>query len=181
MKEINEGLFFEGSIPLQIDVIERFPKAFQLSRINHSNEILLRTSLMLDETSDIDEGSEVGQALARQEIKLNLIVDILGELISAQFTLPEEQDIQLTTDSLTLLVPSGILLSVNEHDHVKISLYLTPELPKPVLLLGCVQTVSEEKITVRIEQLGLNARDYLEKIIFRYHRRKIAANREFGK
>ena len=96
MKEINEGLFFEGAIPVQLDIIDSYPKAFQLYRINHSNEMLLRASLMLDETSDIDESTEVGQALVRQEIKLNLIVDILGELISAQANLPSELDIQLT-------------------------------------------------------------------------------------
>lgn len=181
MSEINEGLFFEGTVPLQMEIIESYPKAFQLSRINHSNEMLLRASLMLDEASDIDEGGEFGQALVRHEIKLNLIVDILGELISAQFTLPPEQEVQLTTDSLTVLNPDERSLALKENDFVRISLFITPELPKPVVLLGCIRSVETDKLSIGIEQLNMNARGYLEKIIFRYHRRKIAASRGYEK
>lgn len=172
MDPMDEGLLLEGDFPVSFQLVENFPKEGQLALINEKNESLLRASLIPHEPVDLDEHDEISLELRRQDLKINMLLDMVGELLAQHNKLPSPVRLNLTSLGLECLS------SVDEFkagEKVAITLYITPPTPRALKLYGEVFASDNDRHTA-INFVGVNQslQDWLEKFIFRQHRRIIA-------
>lgn len=179
--EINEhlgqGIVYEARLPLAWKVLTVKPDEPQLAVINENNEAILRTISSLedfapDHTEDL---SGLNQEIARIDVKLNLLLDLVGQLLAAQSTIPSNMVVRLGAVAVEW---SGTNLP-GVGQYVQIELYLHRSYPRPLCLLGSVRAgqLGESSVIVPFEGIGEPVQDALERLIFRHHRRRIAQAR----
>ena len=171
-----DGLVFEDALPLCWEVVDDLPDAAHLARLNEADEALLRVISALEEyrPEPGEEHAEVAQELARLDFKLSLVLDLVGQLLSRQLTLPESLPVRLGARGLEWPAADP----PRPGAHLIVSLYLHPGYPRPLELPGVVAGVDPLPVGGRVRLafrgLGEPVEDWLEKFIFRHHRRSIA-------
>lgn len=172
MDPMDEGLLLEGELPASFQVVDSFPEDAELAIINEKNESFLRTSLIPQEPVDLDENDEISLELRRQDLKINLLLEMVGELLIQQNKLPSRVKLNLTSLGLECLSSIGTLKA---GEKVAITLYITPSTPRALQLYGEVLTTgNEDNIVFKFVGVNQSVQDWLEKFIFRHHRRTIA-------
>ena len=175
-----QGLYYESKISLVWQVVDGLPADNELVNINEDNSRFLKALAALSEGAP-EAGEELPQTAAelqRLDLKLNLLLEIVGELLANQRTLPAPTKVRLGHTGIEWLTencpPSGA--------HVCIEVYLRSELPSPLKFHGLAVVVDSQKgsanegkrVQVRFAGLNPALQDDLEKFIFRRHRRSIA-------
>ncbi len=174
-----EGLSYEASLPFSWRVLDAVPDAAHLIYWNEYNEATLRSMSALDEYTNQppDEHATQGHELARLEFKVNLILDLLGQLLAQQMLLPEAVWLKVGARGVEWASPEV----PKQGQALLLQLYLTPSYPRPLELPATV--VKHETLTVGARCTAAFAgcsepvQDWLEKLIFRHHRRSIAHTR----
>ncbi len=176
-----EGLFYESNIPLVWQVMDAVPDDNELMIINEDNGRFLKALAALNEgmPEAAEEIPQTAAELQRLDLKLNLLLEIVGQLLASQSTLPLPTQVRLGHCGIDWVAqdfpPSGVL--------VRVEVYLRKELPSPlkfhgvaVITEGAQDDVDGEKKRVQLRFVGLSTalQDDLEKFIFRHHRRSIA-------
>ena len=170
----DRGVVYTGSLPLSIELLTEAPREQELLQANEGNETLLRSITALEEKMDHDEDDELAQELKRQDMKLNLILDLIGTLLQQYQVIPQARDIQLTAASVRL----NLVLNA-QTQYCRVQLYIEPSIPKPLTLFGRCHPSSQAGMTdVIFEGLSQSVTDNLDKFIFRHHRRRIAQARK---
>lgn len=170
------GLVYEDWLRLRWAV--RGPEdPSEMARRHEANEEFLRAMAVMETHAELDEEhSSVAQALGRLELKVGLLTQVVGRVFARQLALPEPVPVRLTTRWLEWRgTPPLPALGAD----VVVELYLRPEYPFPLLLGGRVVELADDERTARIalEGLGDALQGWLEKAIFRHHRRAIAQSR----
>ena len=175
-----QGLYYESNIPLVWRAVDGRPTDDELVRVNEDNSRFLKALAALSESAP-EAGEELPQTAAelqRLDLKLNLLLEIVGELLASQRTLPVPTKVKLGHTGIEWLTedypPSGT--------QVCIDVYLRSELPSPLKFYGLAVMADSDNgpasggKRVQVRFVGLNAalQDELEKFIFRRHRRSIA-------
>ena len=175
-----QGLYYESNISLVWQIVDGLPADNELVTINEDNSRFLKALAALSEGAP-DAGEELPQTAAelqRLDLKLNLLLEIVGELLANQRTLPAPTKVRLGHTGIEWLSedcpPSGA--------HVCIEVYLRSELPSPLKFHGVAVLTDAEagsgsasrRVQVRFAGLNPALQDDLEKFIFRRHRRSIA-------
>ena len=175
-----QGLYYESNISLVWQIVGGLPADNELVTINEDNSRFLKALAALSEGAP-DAGEELPQTAAelqRLDLKLNLLLEIVGELLANQRTLPAPTKVRLGHTGIEWLSedcpPSGA--------HVCIEVYLRSELPSPLKFHGVAVLTDAEagsgsasrRVQVRFAGLNPALQDDLEKFIFRRHRRSIA-------
>jgi len=172
MNSSSESLQFDGVLPAAFQIIDEFPADEQLLTSNEQNERFLKTCLLPQERMDSEELDEVGVELRRQDLKLNLLLDMMGQLLLQQNKLPEEVSLKLTSSSL---ICDCVDAQIKENQLLKLELYfMSSVIPRPLILFGKVAQVDDARMEIKFLGLSQTVRDWLEKVIFRHHRRAIA-------
>ena len=96
-----EGLVYAGSLPVLLKVVDQLPHEDQLAFVNEKNEAYLRASLLPLESLDIDEHDEISLELRHQDLKINLLLDMVGELLLLQTGIPPVMNLELTPRGFT--------------------------------------------------------------------------------
>jgi len=171
----DSGVVYAGSLPLQVTLMSSAPLEHELLRANESNELLLRSVSALEEKVDTDDDDEIAQELRRQDMKLNLILDLIGALLLQQQVIPEPRELQLSAAGLrTAVAPLPA-----PAQHCRLQLYIEPAIPKPLTLFGQCHASSQAGVTdITFSGLSQTVTDHLDKFIFRHHRRRIAQARK---
>ena len=172
MSELSSGLVLEGKYSLSITAVQEMPSAAELANIDKENEKFLRTSATWQDPVEMEELDSVGLELRRQDMKINLLMDMVSELLMRQSELPPPESIKLT--------PTGIEFFHETHElqsgtMAKIILYILPALPRALQFYGEVKD-GEQQGTTRLEFIGTGSavQDQIEKLLFTHHRRSIA-------
>jgi hypothetical protein len=175
-----QGLYYESNISLVWRVVDGLPADNELVRINEDNSRFLKALAALNEGAP-EAGEELPQTAAelqRLDLKLNLLLEIVGELLASQRTLPAPTKVRLGHTGIEWVThdcpPSGA--------QVCIEVYLRSELPSPLTFHGVAVLADAEdgsasaskRVQVRFVGLNPALQDDLEKFIFRRHRRSIA-------
>lgn len=176
------GLIYEECLPLGFSVVDGLPTSWELEDINDSNESFLRLFATLEEyrpaKHDMDESMmEIHHELTRLELKINLLLEFVAQALNRNLSLPRRVNIRLG--------PQGLEWQCKQpppHDSiVKLDLFLFPRYPRSIDLFGRVVKVNVKddfsEVTVAFQGLSESVQDWIEKIIFRYHRRSIASRR----
>lgn len=181
---IGRGLIYEGHLPLVWNEIPALPADTELSGLEYANLEVLRTIFALEthtgEPHD-DTAETASSELARLDFKVNLLLDLVGQVLARQLAIPKARQLTLMPDKILWrdsVAPAPDRL-------VRIELYLTPKYPRPLTLHGQVREVRSlpEGQTILAEFLspGDALQEGLERFIFVHHRRAIAYNRRRGK
>jgi hypothetical protein len=173
------------SLGTGVALVERLPLRWQAwagspdeaARQRQANEETLRVILSLDEHPHgelTDEDPALAQELARLESKLNLVLELVGQLLVRQLVLPPPVAVQLHADSLKWETatppPAGARLLIE--------LYPCNRFPRPLALPAVARPESRAGwAAAGFEELGEAVQDQLEMLIFRHHRRRVAAAR----
>ncbi len=159
--------------------LEMPPDAAMLARLDHRNAQVLQTMLALQEhfPDSGEYSTESNLELARLDLKINLLFELMGELIRRQIELPLPASLSLSAHAARWLQPS--MPSIDESG--LLSIYFHPSLPRPVEL---AVTVTEVRAIEAGHEAGgffqgvsLGVKEQLEKLIFRLHRKAVARSR----
>jgi hypothetical protein len=171
MSSIQDGLLYEGVLQISILGIADFPSTDTLNFLNEKNENFLRSCLITRELAEVDEHDEVALELRRQDMKINLLLDMVSEILIHQKSLPEAKRIKLTSTGLECI---GNEAGIQLGEKVSIDLFIMPAIAKPLNLFA--EVVRADNTAVSLDFFGVNSvlQDWLEKVIFRHHRRAVA-------
>jgi hypothetical protein len=170
------GLSFTDNISLAWQPVDYTLDDRHLALANDSNEIFLRAVSAIGEFArDVPEdGQDISQEMARLDIKMNLLLDLVSQLIYAQLAIP---DITRVTISSSEIEWTGDELPAPEQT-VLLKIYIQRGTPKPLCFYGTVISSAADHAAghARVKYIGLrgSAQAWLDKLIFRHHRREIA-------
>lgn len=176
----NEGLYYEASLPLRWRLLEGAAAASAAPGAGHdeANADFLRVLAVLQEhgSEHSEETAELAHEIRRLELKLDLALGLLGQLLARQLALPEPVPLRLAARYIEWTSPQA---PPPPGARVCVELYLVPEYPRPLMLPGEVESVQASpeggsRVRVRFAPLSETLQDWLERTIFRYHRRLIA-------
>ena len=173
-EDVNEGLVFAGHIPLASRRIEELPGATEMAFVNEKNEHTLRASLLSTEPVEGDEHDEVLLHLKRQELKIDLLMDMMGEILAQHSDIPVEQWVRLRTAGVQWQ-EAAKPLSVG--DKLEINLFVTPPIPRPLTFFAVIEAIDNSLVSASFQGVNQAVQDSLDKIIFRHHRRTVAQSR----
>ena len=140
-----------------------------------SNEETLRVILSLDEhhVEASDENPEFAQEVQRLETKINLILELVSQVLARQLQLPEALPVRLSAHEIEWLTATAPVPGSS----VLLEIYVCTRYPRPLWLPATVQGVADGRVRAVFGDLGETVQDLIEKLIFRHHRRQIAATR----
>jgi hypothetical protein len=174
---LQDRVHFNTILPLSWEVAAPV-SAFAAEERQQSNIALLRALSTL-ESATSDKESEFGSAaqktLERLEAKTDMALTLLAGLLANREPLPPAQPISVSAQGMAWLGPTGPEPGAT----LLLSIYLSPRFPLPLRLTATVITSepqAEERLTrASFTDLTPEMLDWLERTVFRYHRRAIQA------
>lgn len=171
------GLAYAAAMPFQWTRLDGPPDADALARYNESALRLLQVALVWDEAPAPEGADDAARAhdLARVEAKLNLLLELFGELLAG--AAPAAVPLGISSRGLhwNTRQPPG------PGDYLDLTLYLVRGFPKPLRLPAEVLTVTRQgpgfEVRAGFHDLSASVQDGIDKIVFRYHRRRVAQAR----
>lgn len=166
----NMGLTFKAQLPLRWRVIE------DAENYNvPDNSRFIHILPVLDEPESYSADFKTPNAeIARLETKLDLVLEMLGEVFQQRKPLPNNIPFQLSARGITWLEAEPPA----KDTQLELQIYLSPQLFVPLYLGAQVTTVEDMGTTHRVQANFLpmeeSLQDWLEKYIFRQHRREVA-------
>lgn len=148
------------------------------TRIAEGNVRLLQVCAAIEEQGAVekkDEKSPHSADLMRLEVKMNLLLDLMGQLLAASQSRPAATVIRF--NALGAAWKSMTPLRVGERGLLDI--HLRDSLPQPLTLIATVTHVSGDgEVRAAFAPPGEIVADLIEKLAFRRHRRQVADARQ---
>ncbi|MCR9104332.1 MAG: PilZ domain-containing protein [Gammaproteobacteria bacterium] len=173
------GLAFTDEISIEWRLVEQMPDEARLAIVNESNESFLRAVSVVGAFPGEFSEEEVAssQEIARLDLKINLLLDLVSELLYQQSSVPARRTVTVSTNEIAWRDEHPPALG----DIVFLQVYIQHGTPKPLSLYGSVVAVQDDtpQSRNRVRYLGLSpsAQSWLDKLIFRHHRREVAFRR----
>lgn len=179
-----DGLTYSDNIALAWRPVDHALDETHLAMVNASNESFLRAvSVIGDGASQKDpqeNAAGIHQEIARLDLKLNLLLDLVSSLVYHELDIPGTRAVEVSSSGVQW---EGHVPAPGAR--VFLELYIQRGLPKPLCCYGEVISTDADyaKGRARVRFVGLSgaAHDWLDKLIFRHHRREIAYQRASGK
>jgi len=172
-----EGITFNDYLPMDWEVLVALPGEGEQYRYHRANEELLQNLLLRDEpiSQDGDEAEVVSghEQFKRLETRLDLLLGLVTEMMANNTRLPAQHDVILGTHGLCVQA-GGATTGFKNGTLLKIRLYPDPHFPRPLILFAQLVDVQMQSFTVSFCPLEEGLQDWLDKYIFRQHRRSIA-------
>jgi hypothetical protein len=122
-----------------------------------------------------DEHSQYHADIVRLDMKINLLLDMVGQILIANRPRPDPMSIRFNTLG-AVWQHKGTLPAANALGVLEV--YLRECVIDPLRLIGTVISVTDEtRVKVKFEPPGQQIADLIEKLAFRRHRRQIAGTR----
>lgn len=175
-----QGLSYEDLLPLEWRRCGTEGRDAAAARLNDANEDMLRMLAIIEERT-LEKPDEPGAAsaeLLRLEAKVNLLLDMMGQVLSNHVVLPDPVPVRLGAAGMEFAHTAP----PRAGEHIVASLYLHPHYPRPLEVMGEVVAANDTGsgahwVHVGFEQISPAVQDWLERFIFRRHRRMIAQSR----
>lgn len=173
-------LVYEECLPLAWRPLEAMPDEVELARYDEGNEALLKVLAAPDDhhrvRAEADERVlDIQQELVRLDLKLNLLMELVGRSLSRETELPPQAEVRISAEGIQWSSPTRPAPG----SHVLIELYVEPRFARPLELPGVVVAAEDNPPSAKVAFHGLSesTTDWLEKLIFKHHRRQIAIKR----
>lgn len=137
------------------------------------NVVTLRALAALESTGHEGEHESSGHETptARLEAKVDLVLQLLGEVLKANRPLPTAVDVTLHAHVVTWASASP----PPPQTRGIVTLYLSPKLPWPLILPAQIIRVEGQTVHAQLLHMSEDAQDWLDRTLFRYHRRELHA------
>lgn len=123
-----------------------------------------------------DDISPVAAEILRLDLKVNLLLDLVGQLVVANNPRPPAVPVRFNALGATWKAAGAVMQPGNEG---VLEIYLRDSLPQPLRLLGRITAVDPDgKVKARFIPPSETISDLIEKLAFRRHRRQIAGARQ---
>jgi len=173
-----EELAYEDVLPV---VWRQLPEPFDagiLASYAERNLRVLQSLGALEEQGQIektDDHSAHAADIARLDLKVNLLLDMVGQLLLANR--PRPKPISIRFNAL-----GAVWHAVSPHpemgSHGVLEIFLRDCIAEPLRLVGRIASVGPDgRVKARIVPPGENIADLMEKLSFRKHRRQIAGGK----
>jgi hypothetical protein len=191
-RDISEIVVFDGSDTivlfdelayedvLALSWVER-PSTFTdaaAQRQAERNARLLLAHEALDEPVGAEKGdddSPHAAEIARLDFKVNLLLDLVGQLVTANMARPVAVPVRINSCGASWQAVE-LPPSLGAAGHLQV--YLSDALAQPLLLPARIVAVADTGLVrARFELLGDLVAEQLERLVFRRHRRRIAGAR----
>jgi len=147
-----------------------------------SNVRVLQAATALQEQGQLeksDDNSPHAADFMRLELKINLLLDVVGRILAANQ--PRPPAVAIRFNALGATFHSGAPLP-RPGAQGCVEIYLRECVAEPLRLIGRVANISAGgEVKVRFLPPGEAASDLLEKLAFRRHRRQVAGSRQAPK
>ncbi|MAT95194.1 MAG: hypothetical protein CME59_21695 [Halioglobus sp.] len=173
------GLSFSDNCSIEWRPVEHSLDDDHLSMVNQSNEFFLRAVAALGTVSGElgEEEGVISAEIERLDRKINLVLDLVSQLVYKQLDIPDKCRVTISATDLVWQESNppgaGELLFVQA--------YIQHGTPKPLCFYGEVTTTEADReggrCRVRYVGLSPSVASWLEKLIFRHHRREVAFRR----
>jgi len=174
---LGSGVALEDRLPIRCQPLPAHSDAFARQQ---ANEEVLRAILSLDEIhrSELHEQDPaLAQELVRLESKVDLVLELVGQLLVRQLFLPEAVPLRVFAGRVEWEAAAPPATG----QPVLIELFICPRIPRPLWLAATVLAAPRPGwAAARFGDLGDSVQDQLEKLIFRHHRRRVAVTRRTG-
>ena len=177
--ESEQGLIYEDLLPLKWQRLTGEPSSLEMAKLDAGNEEVLRFIDVLDEHPGESAGEHpsINQELAKVEIKFDLLLNMLTQLLGVYFPLPASVDVRLTPYGVQWLSQAA----VNPGTHGLVEIYLNSRCPRALVFPARVEDAEQDgqgyRVTAQFTAMSDPIRERLEKMIFRHHRRGVALAR----
>jgi hypothetical protein len=151
------------------------PSATVLQEWMHTNVVVLHALASMESQPPEYEkefGNDMERRLERVEVKLDLALDLLSRLLAQHSPKPDSCPVTLSA-SLIEWISHGTAAAGN----IVISLFINPRLPQALLLPASVRESTAvpggTRIAAEFTHLSEEVQEWLERTVFRNHRRFI--------
>ncbi|MDJ0877695.1 MAG: PilZ domain-containing protein [Halieaceae bacterium] len=185
LQDQGEGLTFRDELPLRMKRVERSPSPSALRQQQARNEMLLRVCIAMQDHHEVEERGEISAELARLDLKLDLLISCVNQLMAAKNNLPPPVAVTLTTEGVSWQAANSLVVSPftgnpepGGPQKVLADLFINPLVPMPLSLHGTLYEGradgGERSWNLVFDMQGEAQVALLEKLIFRYHRQAVA-------
>lgn len=124
----------------------------------------------------VDENSPHSADLMRLEFKVNLLLDIVGQILLRAHPRPEAIPMRFNAHGAIWRAQDG---AVHAGETGQLELWLRVALVEPLRMYGRVVSVGvDRRVKVQFDPVGKPVEDLIEKLAFQRHRRQVAGTRE---
>lgn len=185
LQDQGAGLTFRDELPLRMKRVERAPSPAELRQQQARNEMLLRVCIALQDHHEVEERGDVSAELARLDLKLDLLISCVNQMMADKNKLPPPVPITLTAEGISWQATRAPLVSPftgkperGEEQAVLADIFINPLVPMPMSIYGqlyeCPLDSGDIAWHLVFDPLGEVQEALLEKLIFRYHRHAVA-------
>lgn len=172
-------LRFSDNCSIEWRVVEHALDDEHLSRVNESNEFFLRAVAALGAVTGehMEEEGAISAEIERLDRKINLVLDLVSQLVYQQLEIPERCRVTISAKDLAWQEAAP----PQAGNVVFVRAYIQHGTPKPLCFYGEVVSSAQDLADgmCRVRYVGLSAavENWLDKLIFRHHRREVAFKR----
>lgn len=175
---LNNELAYQDLLPVAFKPLARPMDLAAVAALTDRNVRMLQVCAVLEEqgaTDKKDDSSPHAADLMRMEVKVNLLLDLVGQLVAAQVPRP--------VPTLVRFNALGVLWKTANPPRVAqqglLEIWLRDSLPQPLALIANVTQVAPDgHVKASFVPPGEATADLLEKLAFRRHRRQVAGSRQ---
>jgi hypothetical protein len=175
---LQNELAYQDLLPVGWRPLKKTPDLATVTSMADSNLRILQVCAAIEEQGAVekkDEKSPHSADIMRLEVKMNLLLDLVGQLLAAAQTRPEATLIRF--NALGGYWNSAVPLRNGDQGYLDI--YLRDSLPKPITLIATItQSSPEGQVRAAFAPPGEAVADLIEKLAFRRHRRQVAGVRQ---
>ena len=179
---LGRQVFCDDELGLAWSAVDDLPPAPVLARVNGRNEVVLRTLSLVEEHDETQAEAAERAELYRLEAKLNLVLELLSELVMQHASPLPPRPLRFNSRGLCWLADDTVELDTL----LLVECFVLPAWPVPLKLYARVKRVEPAdgngryRICASLEGLSESAAIWLDKLVFRRHRRAIAQRRTRG-
>lgn len=165
------GISLHANLPLTWQAAEAFPQAL-VAEWMHGNLVSLQALAALESHEKEFDANATGEhAAGRLEAKVDLLLQLVGELMRKQQPKLPSVDIVLGAQEVIWAASAPIAAG----SEGVLTLFLSPRLHWPLILPVHVIGTQGTKVHAKLIHLSDDAQAWLERTLFRYHRRALQA------
>lgn len=168
-------LAYEEVLPVSWAPLTGAMDAAIAAGVSERNVRLLQALAGIEDHGVSEKPDDSGPDLTRLDFKINLLLDLVGQLLVANRPRPAPVAIRFNSHGAEWQAPAP-LPQVGAQGIVEI--HLRDFLAAPLRLAGTVTSAAPGEVKVRFSPVGEAVADLLERLIFRHHRRQVAGIRQ---
>jgi len=171
---LHNELAYHDVLPVQWQPRERALTHFELASLEEANLLLLQAHVALEDHSPGDDAGALSGEIARLDLKLNLVLQLLAKLVLKE-RMPPPTTIQFNALGASW---TAVGSTPTEGSHGLLRIYLRGSLPQPLDLAATVTAVQGSTVKFEFEQLPESVAELIQRLAFLRHRRDVAGARK---